>query len=91
MATHEEAKSRVEQIFWSHVAAFAIIASGLIVLSFGESTEEMTWIIAAWATAVLIHALLFFSPDSQQQMVKRTHSRMDWRRQNLTSRRSLTR
>lgn len=76
MITHEQAETRVERGFWTHLACYIIVIAGLAVLNLTRNPDKLwvLWVAGGWGIGIAAHAAAFFSPQGRENLIQK---RMD--------------
>lgn len=82
MATHREAKKRVERGFWIHFGVYGAVNAGLAALNLMRNPSKLwfPWVVGGWGLGVLLHGVNFFVPLTHRKMINRTKARMEQRK-----------
>jgi hypothetical protein len=81
MATHQEAKDRVQAGFWIHLACYLAVVGGLAALNLQRNPDKLwfLWVAGGWGIGIVAHALAFFNEQGRARLINRAKERMDRR------------
>jgi hypothetical protein len=81
MATHQQAAQRVDAGFWTHLASYLGVVSGLAIMNYQRNPNNpwVLWVAGGWGIGVAAHAAAYFTEQGRRRMIDRTEARMDRR------------